>query len=90
MKVHFIQHKTFEAPGAYLEWAIQRNHDITFSKVYENQPLPDTADDIDLLIIMAGPQSPDTTPDEIRNFDYTEMNQMLFMFLDKLSLELPL
>ena len=40
MKVHFIQHETFEAPAAYLEWAKQRNHTITFSKVYENQALP--------------------------------------------------
>ena len=39
MKVHFIQHETFEAPAAYLEWAKQRNHTITFSKVYENQAL---------------------------------------------------
>lgn len=69
MKVHFIQHETFEAPAAYLEWAKQRNHTITFSKVYENQALPETAENIDLLIVMGGPQSPATTQKECPHFN---------------------
>lgn len=69
MKVHFIQHETFEAPSAYLDWAEQRNYTITFSKVYENQPLPETAENIDLLIVMGGPQSPDTTQEECPHFN---------------------
>ena len=69
MKVHFIQHETCEAPAAYLEWAKQRNHTITFSKVYENQALPETAENIDLLIVMGGPQSPATTQKECPHFN---------------------
>ncbi len=69
MNIHFVQHEVFEAPGAYLDWAKQRKHNVTFSKVYENQPLPDTVDHIDLLIVMGGPQSPDTTRDECPHFD---------------------
>lgn len=69
MKVHFIQHETFEAPGAYLEWAKQKNHTVTVSKVYERQPLPETAEDIDLLIVMGGPQNPDTTTEEYPHFN---------------------
>ena len=69
MNIHFIQHEIFEAPGAYLEWAKQSNHAITFSKVYKNQPLPETADNIDLLIVMGGPQSPDTTKEDCPYFD---------------------
>ncbi len=69
MRVHFVQHELFEAPGAYLTWAQQNNCEITFSKVYERQPLPGSADGIDLLIVMGGPQSPDTTKDECPYFD---------------------
>jgi len=69
MHIHFVQHEVFEAPGAYLQWAIQRRHAITFSKVYEYQPIPQTVDDIDLLIVMGGPQSPDTTKEECPHFD---------------------
>lgn len=60
MKVHFIQHETFEAPGAYLEWAEQRNHLVSVSRVYNFDALPHTAKNIDLLIVMGGPQSPDS------------------------------
>jgi len=69
MNIHFVQHEVFEAPGAYLDWAKQRNHTVTFSKVYENQPLPETADNIDLLIVLGGPQSPDTTKEACPHFD---------------------
>lgn len=64
MNIHFIQHEVFEAPGAYLIWAENNNHSIQFSKVYEYVPLPDSIDNIDCLIVMGGPQSPDTTTDE--------------------------
>ena len=69
MNIHFIQHETFEAPGAFLEWAKQKNYTSTFSKVYENQPLPQKTDNIDLLIVMGGPQSPNTTQEECPHFN---------------------
>lgn len=69
MHIHIIQHETFEAPGAYLDWAIQNNHSVSFSKVYEYQPLPETIDNIDFLLIMGGPQSPNTTKEECPYFD---------------------
>ncbi|MBX2952339.1 MAG: gamma-glutamyl-gamma-aminobutyrate hydrolase family protein [Leadbetterella sp.] len=69
MNIHFIQHEVFEAPGAYLDWAKARKQNITFSKVYENQPLPETVDHLDFLIVMGGPQSPDTTVAECPHFD---------------------
>ena len=52
MRVHFILHETFEIPGAYLKWAIERGHQITSTKVYEKEPLPETIDGIDFLIVM--------------------------------------
>ena len=67
MRVHFILHETFEVPGAYLKWAIERGHQITSTKVYEKEPLPETIDGIDFLIVMGGPQSPD---EDEENFPY--------------------
>lgn len=69
MYIHFIQHEIFEAPGAYLQWAKDRGHDIGFSKVYEYQPLPVSAVGIDMLIVMGGPQSPTTTIEECPHFN---------------------
>lgn len=59
MRVHFVLHETFEVPGAYLKWAQERGHQVTMTKVYEREVLPETVDEIDFLIIMGGPQSPD-------------------------------
>jgi GMP synthase (glutamine-hydrolysing) len=68
MHVHFVQHESYEAPGAYLAWAKARGHQVSFSKVYAYQPLPG-ASDIDVLIIMGGPQSPTTSQAECPYFD---------------------
>lgn len=59
MRVHFVLHETFEVPGAYLKWAQERGHQVTMTKVYERETLPKTVDEIDFLIVMGGPQSPD-------------------------------
>lgn len=67
MKVHFVLHETFEVPGAYLKWAQERGHQVTTTKVYENDALPETVDEIDFLIVMGGPQSPD---EERETFPY--------------------
>lgn len=69
MKIHFIQHEAFEAPGAYLTWAEQKGYPVSFSKVFESQPLPESADTIDMLIVLGGPQCPDTTKAQCPYFD---------------------
>ena len=67
MRVHFVLHETFEVPGAYLKWAQERGHQVTMTKVYEREALPETVDEIDFLIVMGGPQSPD---EDRENFPY--------------------
>ncbi|MBK0031476.1 type 1 glutamine amidotransferase [Erwinia sp. S43] len=69
MRVHFIVHESFEAPGAYETWARERGHDVTFSRVYAGDPLPKAVTDIDFLIVMGGPQDPATTPEACPHFD---------------------
>lgn len=69
MKVHFVVHESFEAPGAYETWVHERGHDATYSRVYAHESLPQSAENIDLLVIMGGPQSPSTTKEECPHFD---------------------
>ncbi|MCK7509737.1 MAG: hypothetical protein MZV70_40660 [Desulfobacterales bacterium] len=69
MRIHFIVHESFEAPGAFESWANSRGHSVSHSRVYLGEPLPDSADGIDVLIVMGGPQSPATTKDECPHFD---------------------
>ena len=69
MKVHFVLHETFEVPGAYLKWAQERGHQVTTTKVYEKETLPESVDDIDFLIVMGGPQSPDEDREAFPYYD---------------------
>ena len=69
MKVHFVLHETFEVPGAYLKWAQERGHQVTTTKVYENEILPESVDDIGFLIVMGGPQSPDEDREAFPYYD---------------------
>ncbi|WP_437918912.1 glutamine amidotransferase-related protein [Sphingobacterium sp. LRF_L2] len=69
MHIHFIQHESFEAPGAYLIWAMKRDYSVSFTRIFEYDLLPPTVDNIDLLIVMGGPQSPASTKEEFPYFD---------------------
>jgi GMP synthase (glutamine-hydrolysing) len=82
MNIHFIQHETFEAPGAYLSWAETRGHTISFSKVYQYDSLPSSAENIDMLVVMGGPQSPDTTLSECPYFDSSAEIELIGLFVD--------
>lgn len=69
MRVHFVLHETFEVPGAYLKWAQERGHQVTMTKVYDREALPETVDEIDFLIVMGGPQSPDEDREAFPYYD---------------------
>jgi GMP synthase (glutamine-hydrolysing) len=69
MHVHFVVHELFEAPGAFEVWVRERGFTAGYSRVYAHEPLPQTADGIDLLVVMGGPQSPATTKKECPHFD---------------------
>lgn len=69
MNVHFVIHEAFEAPGAYEVWVRTRGHVASYSRVHAGEALPQSVDDIDLLVVMGGPQSPATTKEECPHFD---------------------
>jgi len=69
MNVHFVVHEAFEAPGAYEQWVASRGYSSTYSRVYKHDVLPQNGDNIDLLVVMGGPQSPSTTLEECPHFD---------------------
>lgn len=69
MRVHFVIHETFEAPGAYETWVRDRGFAASHSRVYAHEPLPEDIDALDMLVVMGGPQSPATTTKECPHFD---------------------
>lgn len=81
-------HEEFEGSGAFEHWATQREYECSFSKVYLNEKLPESIENIDLLIVLGGPQRPSTTKKECPYFDVpTEKTakQMEFSWNNSLS-----
>ena len=68
MKIHIIIHESFEAPGAIEEWIKKNGHEVTNTRLYEGDVLPEDVN-FDFLIVMGGPQSPATTIEESPHFN---------------------
>lgn len=72
MRIHFLLHESFEAPGAIEIWA-QKNHlVVSYTRFFEHADLPKNTDSFDYLIVMGGPQSPATTVEECPYFDASQ------------------
>jgi GMP synthase (glutamine-hydrolysing) len=65
-------HESFEAPGAFEIWAKQHNFECTYTRFYQNDTLPSNVDGFDYLIVMGGPQCPETTEVECPHFHAKE------------------
>jgi len=69
LKVHFVVHESFEAPGAFEDWVKARGYQATYSRVYQHEALPANAETFDLLVVLGGPQDPATTQEQCPHFD---------------------
>ena len=54
MRLHYIQHESFEGIGAIGEWAAQRGHSVSGTHIYQEERLPGI-NDFDFLVVMGGP-----------------------------------
>ncbi len=81
VKVHFVVHEDFEGPAAIEHWATGRNFDVSYSRVYLGERLPSDPF-FDLLVVMGGPQSPDTTVEECSHFDAAKETALIRRAID--------
>jgi GMP synthase-like glutamine amidotransferase len=56
MKIHSLQHVAFEDSANISAWARQRGHEITRTRLYAGEVLPEL-DSFDCLVIMGGPMN---------------------------------
>ena len=68
MKVHFIQQDEWVEPGEYLAWAERHGCEVSFTKCWQFEPVPETVD-ADFLIVLGGWQCPATTKAECGYYD---------------------
>jgi len=45
-------HESFESPGAIETWAKKKNHTLSYTRFYKNDPLPENIDELDFLVVM--------------------------------------
>ena len=69
MNLYIVQHEECEAPGAFLSWADRRGYNTIFTRCYLKEKLIDDISNVDMLLVLGGPQSPDTTLQECPHFD---------------------
>lgn len=56
MRIHYLQHVTFENPGSILKWAQANNYPVTATQLYNDEALPEVSD-FDWLVVMGGPMN---------------------------------
>jgi GMP synthase-like glutamine amidotransferase len=56
MRIHSLQHVVFEDSANITTWARQRGHEITRTRLYAGEALPEL-DSFDCLVIMGGPMN---------------------------------
>ena len=54
IRIHYLQHVPFEGPGCIKEWTEKKNHQLSVTRLYEEE-VPPALSEIDWLIIMGGP-----------------------------------
>jgi GMP synthase-like glutamine amidotransferase len=54
MRIHILQHESYESPGYIEDWIKEKNYILTFTRFYESGILPEM-NEFDWLIIMGGP-----------------------------------
>lgn len=69
MKIHILMHESFESPGSIIDWAFENDHTATYTCFYMNEELPSDVSGFDMLVVLGGPQSPDTTQQECEYFN---------------------
>lgn len=83
MNIHFVMHEEFEAPGAIEIWADINRLKKTYTRLYKYDKFPDQIDHLDLIVIMGGPQSPDSSKVEYPYFDAAKEMEWLKKLIDQ-------
>jgi len=56
VNIQCLMHVPFEGPGIIELWAEEKKHPMSFTRMYENDDLPELSE-VDMLVIMGGPMN---------------------------------
>ena len=81
MKLHFIQKDPWVTPGEYLAWAERNAYEVSFTRCWLYEKLPNNAD-ADLLVVLGGYQCPLTTIEECAYFDSAAEQNLIRQYVE--------
>ena len=81
MRIHFIQQDSWVLPGEYLAWAERHSYDVTVTKCWEYESIPESAD-ADMLVVLGGCQCPATTKEECGYFDAEQEKTLIRRYVE--------
>lgn len=84
MRIHFIQQDSWVLPGEYLAWAERHSYDVTVTKCWEYESIPESAD-ADMLVVLGGCQCPATTKEECGYFDAEQEKTLIRRYVEGLD-----
>lgn len=56
MRIHTLQHVPFEGTGSIGDWAEERGHTVSWTRLFSGEGLPDPGE-FDCLVVMGGPMN---------------------------------
>ena len=75
-------HESFESPASIIIWAKSRRVNVSYTKLFNGDTFPEQCN-FDFLVIMGGPQSPATTPEDCPYFDVQKEITFVKKAIDK-------
>ena len=56
MRIHYLQHVSFEGPGCISDWAAAKGHELSATRLFAGDALPRLFD-VDWVVVMGGPMN---------------------------------
>lgn len=76
MRIRVIQHAEWLNGGEYIHWARRNNHVLLWTKVFNYEEIPSEID-ADMLLVLGGPQSPDTSKEVYPYYDNQKEKELI-------------
>ena len=81
MKIRVIQFEDWVDGGYLKTWAKEKGHKLRYTRLFNNEELPSDIES-DALIILGGPQDPNTTVEQCPYYDTSKIRPLIKKYAD--------
>ena len=81
MRIRIIQFEDWVDGGYLKTWAKEKGHELRYTKLFNYEELPNDIDS-DALIVLGGPQDPNTTVEQCPYYDTNKIRPFIKKYID--------